>query len=148
MHRYDSSQLAHLSRLFCRQPHIEKAGHAERFVLLYIFCEALLRVVINGYQNRPGSTPPASKTHSTIRKNVAANAFQYYGVMISAIDVDKLLDSKLDKRGSKSARELRNGLIHGWNSDDEKEVQDRSAELSALLDRTLQAIKSRTTASP
>jgi len=129
-----------LIRLLSRPPKIQRAGHAERFLITYIFCEALIRVVLRGYENRNATTQSQPKLYSTLRKDVIANGFRHFGIRCSPEDVDALLDTKLEKRGSKSARLLRNGIVHNWSAADENEVRERYPTLSKLMDRIIQAI--------
>jgi hypothetical protein len=55
--------------------------------------------------------------------------------------LDLLLNSDLDKRNEKSARNLRNGLAHHWKTEDLQEVTNRYAVLSNALTEVIATIK-------
>ncbi len=143
MNALQTSQITALAALLVRRPQVQLAGPVEQFVLQYVFFEAALRIVLAGYRNR--ASVKTTKVHSdrVIQKNVVVSSFAHFGILVTQADVDHLLDSKRRNRGSKSARELRNGLIHEWNADDAKEVEARASYLLALLASGLQSIEAR-----
>ncbi len=81
-------------------------------------------------------------------KSTVSNSFAHFGITVSSSQVDDILDSKRTKRGAKSARELRNALVHGWKAEDATEVEARAAELLELLLSTIHAISKAASKAP
>lgn len=99
-----------------------------------------MRLVLKFYRERLGAATSVASANSIIRKDVVSRAFLYFAISITANDIDHLLDAKKVKRGSKSARMLRNGLIHEWNEEDAHEVIEREVEIMDALNLTTNAV--------
>ena len=140
MNTLQRSESAALAALISRRPQVAGTGRVEQFVLQYIYFEALLRVVLTGYRSRPAARTKGGKSETRIIKSTVSNSFAHFGIAVHSSQVDDLLDSTRTTRGAKSARELRNALVHGWKEVDAAEVEDRAPELLELLQSTIHAI--------
>lgn len=136
-----------LKRLLGRSPVYSNEISVENFLLRYIFLEALCRQVGKYYRERAGSRrKTASKSYETLQVNVVSRAFSYFGIQLRAERLMQLLDSSLEKRSARSARNLRNGIIHRWDENDMAEVSARYSSLCLALDSAVDAIACRTNA--
>lgn len=97
-------------------------GEAECFVLNFISFEAQARRIWHYYRCRK-----KVKTESKAGIPIAElkKAMDHFGIQFDEGKLNALLDSKLDKREEKSARNLRNGMVHQWLEDDCKEAAKR-----------------------
>jgi hypothetical protein len=69
------------------------------------------------------------------------NAAGYYGMDDIDSSLSILLDSRLTKRNRKSARNLRNGIVHQWKEGDCREVTARYSELQACFTKFSEALR-------
>ncbi len=148
MHVLAKPESTALAALLNRHPQVAGAGRVEQFVLQYIYFEAVLRVILNGYRSRPEARTTDGQSGTRIVKTTVSSSFVYFSIAVSSNQVDELLDSKRTKRGAKSARELRNALVHEWKAEDAGEVEDRAAELLELLKSALHAISKAAPSAP
>ena len=104
--------------------------------------EALLKTVLRYFRESIG-TPvkkSASAPESMQLTSVKASML-HFSVRVHPDLIARLLDSALRKRGSKSARRLRNGLAHMWDANDATEVLDRFDHLNRDLLAVINAIE-------
>lgn len=114
------------------------------FLEAFCFFEALARTIGRYYRARHGarSSPEA---HESLNRDVVGRSFKYFGVSLSEHTLDLLLSSERMKRGSKSARNLRNGVAHNWTKEDRAEICTRYVCLRGALDKGICAIQRTTT---
>lgn len=136
-------QVKALQQLLLRQPKVEGAGVVEQFVLRYIFFEAALREVLSAYRAARPIKGASGKKNEHIRKDVVVRSLTHFEIKLSLEVVEALLDSKLQTRGAKSARNLRNALVHEWKAEDAAEVESRAAPLLTHLSQGVEAIACR-----
>lgn len=113
-------------------------------MLRYVFVEALCRQVGKYYRERAGARKKTvNKPHETIQLDVVARSFAHFGIQLRAERLEHLFDSSLEKRGAKSARNLRNGIVHRWDENDVAEASERYSNLCLALDAVVNAIAHR-----
>lgn len=133
-----------LNKLLRRQPAYPSGSLAESFVLKYVFVEALCRLVGRYYRERAKSIKKTTgKTHESIQLDVLGRSFAHFGVQLREERLALLFDSSFDKRGAKSARNLRNGIVHRWDENDVAEASKHSAILAEHFDALIEAIAKR-----
>lgn len=141
MNPFDIASTKALNSLLQRHPAVDPCTQVERFVLKYIFFEAVLRIVLTAYSSRSGGTQSQrDKTDNSIRKNVVANCFAHFNINFSTDSIDQLLDTRKVRRGAKSARKLRDALVHYWSREDASEVEARALELLPLIESATAAM--------
>ena len=82
-------------------------------------------------------------------KDLKLQISQIYAVLKAAgysfdeLSLDKLFKGvgKYRNRGTKSAKNLRNGVVHGFNANDLLEIVERKDELFELMDRFIKEIQ-------
>lgn len=129
-----------VAQLLQRPPSLTHPGAVETFVLSYIYFEALLRILLEAYHSREGGVAPSGRGARDIRVDVVRRAVAHFKVGVSREVIDFLLESRRRSRGSKSCRNLRNELVHGWSWQDAEEVLNRRVELGAALAEATGAI--------
>jgi len=137
-------QLRALKKFLGRPPAYPKGNLAENFLLRYVFAEAFCRYVGRYYRERRVVRNKAlTKSHESIQIDVVGRSFAYFGIRLRPEVLAQFLDSKLDKRGEKSSRNLRNGIVHRWDENDVAEVSERYVRLCSILDAVVEAIACR-----
>ena len=100
--------------------------NVDDFVMNYIAFESVSRMVWHFYRCR-------RKPKKEVRDmNIVEikKSFTYFGYSIEENTVDNLISSKLVNRNQKSARNLRNALVHNWKENDYNEVVKRLSEFN------------------
>lgn len=139
---FSRPQAKHIRQLLARAPVHAGERSAEGFLLQYVLFEALLKTVLRYYRESNGrpvkksTVAPESMQLASVEKSLL-----YFSVVVHPEVMARLLDSALRKRGSKSARSLRNGLVHLWDANDAKEVLDRVDHLNRDLLAVITAIE-------
>lgn len=128
-----------LRKIITQKPRVP-AGlqRSESFVLRYIAFESQARLVWHYYRCRSREKP---KSNAGIPLTELVKAVNYFGLNFEKSKLETLLDSKLNKRKTKSARNLRNDIAHSWRKEDCDEVTDRFDEFAALFDEFEQALR-------
>ncbi len=121
-------------------PDYEKIKGAESFLLGYIAFESLVRKVWHFYRSSK-SNKGSSETHAPLPLPSVKSTFSAYNIKVSDAVITAILSSDMKKRGSMSARNLRNGLVHQWKENDRLEVIERYDELMSYLKKVIAAIK-------
>lgn len=129
-------------KLFAHPPKVTGLGMPEKFLLRFVFFEAVVRLIGHYYRERTGQKKK-STSHESLNIDVVRRSFAHFGISVADERLGLLLDSKRIKRKEKSARKLRDGLVHQWQADDVKEVTDRYKALSSALTEVIDAIKAR-----
>jgi hypothetical protein len=140
---FSRRQAKELNKLLARPPVSSSSKHTatEAFVLRYIFMEATLRMVGNYYRQRGGSS--ASSAEWNLNIDVVCRSLRYFDIAVHPERLGLLLDSKRVKRNAKSARQLRNGLVHRWDASDAREVMARLSELFEAIQGLMAAVSRR-----
>ena len=131
-----------LKKLFSHPPVATGFGIPEKFLLQFVFFEAVVRLIGHYYRERTGQKKK-STSHESLNIDVVRRSFVHFGISVAYERLDLLLDSSLTTRNAKSARNLRNGLAHQWKAEDVKEVKARYKALSSALTEVIDAVKKR-----
>lgn len=131
-----------LKKLFSHPPVATGFGIPEKFLLQFVFFEAVVRLIGHYYRERTGQKKK-STSHESLNIDVVRRSFVHFGISVAYERLDLLLDSSLTTRNAKSARNLRNGLAHQWKAEDVKEVKARYKALSSALTEVIDAVKRR-----
>ncbi|HBC3969270.1 TPA: hypothetical protein KD873_004310 [Vibrio parahaemolyticus] len=137
---FSKTQKKNLKQLLDTLPRYELASGSEAFLLGYIAFESVSRMVWNYYRSVKANKK-INETHAPLPLPTIKSAFKAYNIKVSDVVLDTILNSEKKKRGEKSARNLRNGLVHQWKYEDRKEVLDREHELIAKLSEVIEVIK-------
>ncbi len=140
MVEFSSAQAKEIRKLLARPPETTGAGAAEGFLLRYVFLEALVRTVGRYYRNRQTQKKTSTVSDESLNIDVVRRSFEYFGILVHQERLALLLDSKMTKRKSKSARQLRNGLVHRWDVNDSREVSERHEALEMAIAGTIEAV--------
>jgi hypothetical protein len=143
MSEFSSQQVKTLAKLLGRQPCEVPKGTPECFLLRYVFLEALIRLVGRYYRERSTTQKKAATEDSSLNVEVVKRSLKHFGVLVDERRVDGLLASPKAKRGQKTARVLRNGLVHRWDVSDAKEAVERFDELVTAMMELVDAIAMR-----
>ena len=136
---FTTKQNKELRKLLYRLPVVpSSAGIPESFILKYVGFEAVARKIWHYYRCR-SKTQKISKAGIPIIE--LKKACTYFYIKINDQLLNILLNSKLSKRGSKSARNLRNEVIHSWMEKGCKEVCSREKELNRAFSEFMLAVK-------
>jgi hypothetical protein len=137
---FSRQQAKELKKLMARPPVLSRSkdANAETFVLRYLFMEATLRAVGNYYRHR--NRKPAASAELSLNIDVVKRSLSHFDIAVHPERLVLLLDSKLVKRNAKSARQLRNGLVHRWDAGDATEVKERRNQLFEAIQGLLEAV--------
>ena len=136
-------QAKYLSKLLARPPVGLRKKTAEGFVLRYVFLEAVLRLVGRYYHDRAGQKKKPTIEDSSLQVDVVERSLRYFAIKVSRERLDFLLASAKSARRYKSARILRNGLVHRWDAGDAAEAIDRWGDLIEAIDAVVGAVQNR-----
>lgn len=144
MANFSAHQVKMFKKLFAHPPKVTVTGLGlpEKFILRFVFFEAVVRLVGHYYRERAGRKKK-SASHESLNIDVVRRSFAHFGISVADQRLDLLLDSGMTTRNAKSARNLRNGLAHQWKAEDVKEVKARYEALSSALTEVIDAIKKR-----
>ena len=131
-------QQREIRKLYKRRPKFGKVANAENYLLQYIFVEALARRIWYYYRNR--SVIKKKMSHAAVPLDVLLRACRYYDIKVNVKVLRLIFDSSLRKRGEKSARNLRNELVHSWNEKDKNESVNRLPEFSSAFKKFVDAV--------
>lgn len=144
MSDFSNHQRKALKNLFSRQPVYPATKGPEIFLLKYIFFESICRVIGRFYRQRATSKKSIkASSFEHLQINLVERSFTHFGIRVRPETLFTLLDSSADRRSSKSARNLRNGLVHRWDENDCSEVQQRFRELTMAMDSTTNIVEKR-----
>lgn len=140
---FSAQQSKQLVKLLGRQPNGLPNGTAECYLLRYVFLEALVRLVGRYYRERSTAQKKATTEDSSLNVDVVKRSLKHFGVLVDERRVDSVLASPKAKRGQKTARVLRNGLVHRWDVNAANEVIHRFDELTTAMTALVDAIAMR-----
>ncbi len=129
--------------LLCRCPKSLRSATAEGFLLRYVFLEALIRLVGRYYRERGATQKKHVEQDASLNVEVVKRSLKYFDVLIDDRRVDAVLPSPKARRGCKTERELRNGLVHRWVVSDAEEVIKRFEELQGAMSGLVEALSVR-----
>jgi hypothetical protein len=136
-------QAKQLVQLLGHPPKGLRKNTAESFLLQYVFLEALLRLVGRYYRQRSTAQKKLANEDGSLNVVVVNRSLKHFGVRVDQQRIDGLLSSGKTKRGQKTARVLRNGLVHRWDAKDAGEVIQRFEELTTGMKAVVNAIAMR-----
>lgn len=99
------------------------------FLSLYIDCEVVARKYVDFYN----SDRKKGTRDNMLRYDNIIKSQKFFGIKITDELVKSIFSSKPEKRGNKSPRQLRNGIVHANSSGDIKEVKKSSKKLLKLM---------------
>jgi hypothetical protein len=143
MSNFRPQQSREITKLLRRRPKGLRTDTAECFLLRYVFLEALIRLVGRYFRERGGTQKKHVEHDGSLNVEVVKRSLKYFEVLIDDRRVDAVLASPKARRGFKTARELRNGLVHRWDVSDAAEVIDRFDELQGAMNGLVEAISDR-----
>lgn len=139
MANFSKQQSRELRRMIDRRPRCIDTQHcAENFLLKYVGFEAVARKLWHYYRCRKTSRKVST---SSIPLPELIKACANFCIGLSDDTLKLLLDSTLDRRNFKSARNIRNGIVHNWSPEDCKEASDRFSELAQHFDAFFSALE-------
>lgn len=135
---FSRPQIKAIKKLAAHPPNTSGCGKAERFLLQFIFLEALMRLLGRYYRERTNQKKKLAG-FEPLKIDVVKRTFAHFQISVSDQLLHNVLDSKLNRRGGKSARNLRNALVHNWAFADISEVNSRfdslMKEISIVVDK-------------
>jgi hypothetical protein len=132
MIEFSHQQRRALHALLARQPNLDGSPSVKTFLFGYMFVEALLQTIGRYYRERKGSGSLGVGGHEKLQLDVVQRSLKHFGVPVPHESSARLLDSKAIRFGFKSARNLRNGIVHEWNKGAFEEAVIRFKELNSL----------------
>lgn len=94
----------------------------------FLVSEALARKILMFYQD---DTDKPRSENIQVHQLIAAQ--KHFSIPFAETETKKIFLGGTGLRGSKSARQLRNGYIHSLSSPDRIEIESKSIEFSTLL---------------
>lgn len=143
MTEFRPQQSREIAKLLRRHPKGLRRGTPECFLVRYVFLEALIRLVGRYYRERSTTQKKVVEQDSSLNVEVIKRSLKYFGVQVDERRVDGVLASPKARRGFKTARVLRNGLVHRWDVGDADEVTKRFDELELAMSALVDAISDR-----
>lgn len=111
------------------------------FLEKYMQCELACKLLLVGYHQKKESQKTVEYKEEKIRFLSVKAACQDAGVTVPE-DVIRRVFSSDDKRGAKSAKKLRDSIVHEMSVQDIKEVNQRFTDLCEDMDAFLDVFKS------
>jgi hypothetical protein len=127
-----------LKALYLRLPCID-AENPESFLLKYVGFESVARKIWN--YSRKIKKKDTSDSFAAIPAPSLNKALKTFGVQVNELVIERLLSSDMTIRGSKSARNLRNAIVHQWKEPDCDEIKQRYSDLLSDMDKFLGIVK-------
>ncbi len=130
---FSQKQAKHIRQLLIRPPSLADRATPEGFLLQYVFFEALMKLIGRYYREtrHPLRKQPTGKDPLNIIE--VEKWLQHFQISVYPERLALILDSNRTKRNEKAARELRNGIVHSWDSGDCKEAVSRYQELQGAM---------------
>ena len=141
---FSRQQVKQIRQFLARAPAHVGERSVEGFLLQYVLFEALMKTVLRYFRDSNGrSVKKSTAGPESMQLNSVNKSLHHFSVLVHPEVMARLLDSKLIKRGGKSARALRNGLVHLWGANDAIEVLARIDELKRDLLAVITAVESK-----
>lgn len=122
-----------LRQLIARLSPVRKNSDETAFLFSFISAESLLRRVWAYY--RQTEDTPVSLLLPEIKK-----ALKFFHIVVNDQALDKLFGPS-NIRHQKSARKLRNGMVHNWQKDDCAEAVLRLCEFQGCVEHLIEQIE-------
>lgn len=115
----------------------EKVRTRWLFIDKFIRCEVAVKKVLTAY--RKEKKGENVKGHEQLNMNIIPPALAWAGYSVSKAELEALFSGSgiYNKRGTKSAKKLRDGAMHEHNENDIQEIVDRFDELNDMMDAFL-----------
>lgn len=123
-----------LSEITQRSPGLLCQGDLGAFLDLYFVAEVLARKVTSFYQD--DTKKPSS---DKIQVQQLSAAIRHFGITFPESDIKTLFLGGEGLRGSKSARQLRNGYVHSLSVEDRAEIERMIPVLKHMLNGFISA---------
>lgn len=107
-------------------------GKVGTFIDNYIVCEATATKLVQFYK-----TDKKFKSSGPLRKDDIHDALVHFGIQINKLDVGAVFTGGSGKKGTKSARQLRNGFLHSISESDRIEIEAKYAYFMKLMSEFL-----------
>ena len=104
------------------------------FLTLFTLCEITCKTVIEHYKKLHKNEKSANDIRLDMR--TIPHAMQAFNIDIEEHTLTKIFSAN-NQRGNKSAKKLRNGIIHALNAEDISEVISRQEELYEVMNTYL-----------
>lgn len=138
---FSRQQVKQLRLLLARQPAHAGENTPEGFLLRYVFFEAATKTVGKYYRESIGREKKViAATKEVLQLPLVQKWLEHFAIKVHLEQLKLILDSSLKRRDNKSARELRNGLVHQWSEKDAEEVISRFKVLDRALVSVISAI--------
>lgn len=107
------------------------------FIDKFTLCDLVCKAVLETYEKAKGTYKPGSYLVLSMRS--IPSAMNFLGLSIPQHILGGIFGGTgiYKKRNSKSAKKLRDGIVHGMNKEDVNEVVTRNADLNNLMDTFL-----------
>ena len=102
-------------------------GKLGTFIEKYVVCEATANKLAQFYK-----TDKKLKAGGILRKDELANSLKFFGIKVTQRDINTVFAGGSGKRGSKSARQIRNGFLHSISDSDRKEIEKEYSRLTGV----------------
>jgi hypothetical protein len=129
-----------LRKQLSSRPELPELRCVEGFLVRFFFFESLLRILGRYYRDRNARTKKTT-ARDTLNIDVVGRSLSYFGVRISVERLELLMSSGKTKKHEKSARNLRNGIVHHWSAPEISEVNLRHETLINALDEAITSIR-------
>ena len=131
-----------MQNISSRQNYLNRTGYREakdQFVEQFILCEIGIKTILSFYYKNRGEEKAIENLEMPITTIKAA--LKDAKITIDDDTINKMFKAK-QKRGARSARDLRNGIVHDLNVRDIQEVIDRKKELLSIMEIFIKKIMS------
>ena len=104
------------------------------FIDRFTLCDVTCKAVLETHEMANGTNNSESKIYLDMRR--IPSAMNYVGLSISKLGLNGIFggSGQYNKRGKKSAKKLRDGIVHAMNKEVINEVVERYADLRGLMD--------------
>lgn len=129
-----------IQNIVSKKNYLDKSDNREikdTFIEKFILCEIGLKSILNYYYKHQGQDKEATDIEMGLSTIKAALKFAKYDIPDEKLDC---MFKARKKRGERSVRDLRNGIVHDLAIPDLKEVSDRKDELFALMDEFIEVL--------
>ena len=104
------------------------------FLEKFVLCEVGTKKALSSYYQKNGN--PKEVEDMTMSLTDIKKALEDAGFDISSMPLDEMYKKNCN-RGAKSARDLRNAIVHDLSAEDINELIDRWSDIEAVLDSYL-----------
>ncbi len=107
------------------------------FIDKFTLCDLTCKAVLESYEKAKGTFKQGSFMDLNMKR--IPSAMNHFGLSIPKHILNGVFggSAQYKKRGTKSAKKLRDGIVHGMNKEDIKEVVSRNTDLNNLMDTFL-----------